>query len=295
MWAAMSGTHDLPRPKMWRNTSPARYRGGVMRSDDGGLSWAAQTNGLPQTAVTHVLLDPASPEEARVLYAAGFGTGVYKSTDGGASWAIKNRGLPQTEPFAWRLALARDRTIYLVIARRSEDGAYGNAQDGALYRSFDAAESWEKMKLPEGLNGPNGLTVDPLDPGRLYLSAWGRRNKENAVMGGIWLSTDKGRTWRNVLDRDQHVYDVTVDPRNPRIAYACGFESSAWRSEDRGLTWRRIRGYNFKWGHRVFPDPADPNRIYVTTYGGSVWHGPAKGDPAAVEDIVTPEVAHERK
>jgi len=27
--------------------------------------------------------------------------------------------------------------------------------------------------------------------------------------------------------------------------------------------------------------------IYITTFGGSVWYGPADGDPRAVEDIVT--------
>ena len=43
------------------------------------------------------------------------------------------------------------------------------------------------------------------------------------------------------------------------------------------------------------PDPFNPKMVYVTTFGGSVWHGPADGDPSAVEDIVTPEVAHHRK
>jgi len=32
----------------------------------------------------------------------------------------------------------------------------------------------------------------------------------------------------------------------------------------------------------------------VTTFGGSVWYGPADGDPRAVEDIVTPQVAYGR-
>jgi len=27
--------------------------------------------------------------------------------------------------------------------------------------------------------------------------------------------------------------------------------------------------------------------IYVTTFGGSVWYGPAQGDPTAPEDIAT--------
>ena len=85
---------------------------------------------------------------------------------------LKNRGLPEHEPFAWRLAKASDGALYLVIARRSERGEIGNELDGALYRSTDRAETWEKVNLPEGVNGPNGLAVDPENPRRLYLAAW---------------------------------------------------------------------------------------------------------------------------
>jgi photosystem II stability/assembly factor-like uncharacterized protein len=166
--------------------------------------------------------------------------------------------------------------LYVVVARRSEDGSIGNENDGALYVSSDGAEHWSRMKLPEGVNGPNSLTADPRDTKRLYLAAWRRRGTEPKAGGGIYLSTDAGLTWRNVLDKDQHVYDVTVDPRTPRTLYACGFESSAWRSADAGEHWEKIKGYDFKWGHRVIPDPADPKMIYITTFGGSVWHGPAE-------------------
>ena len=75
------------------------------------------------------------------------------------------------------------------------------------------------------------------------------------------------------------------------MLYATGFQSSIWRSGDRGQTWKRIRGFNFKAAHRIIPDPADPGMIYVATYGSSVWHGPAQGDPEAVEDIVSPPAA----
>jgi photosystem II stability/assembly factor-like uncharacterized protein len=78
-----------------------------------------------------------------------------------------------------------------------------------------------------------------------------------------------------VLDRDQHIYDVTIDAKDARVLYATGFESSAWHSGDRGLTWKRIPGYDFKWGHRVTVDPQDRSQIYITTFGGSVWHGRA--------------------
>ena len=93
-----------------------------------------------------------------------------------------------------------------------------------------------------------------------------------------------------MLDRDQHIYDVTVDPRNANTLYAAGFESSAWRSTDRGVHWTRISGFNFKWGHRVMPDLEDPNMIYITTFGGGVWHGAASGDKRR-PDIATPKLA----
>jgi hypothetical protein len=291
-WGAMSYVHDLPRPKMWRHTSPEKYSGGVCISDDGGKTWRPSNQGMPPTAATHILLDPTSPPDARVLYVTGFGRGVFKSVDGGKTWALKIQGLPVPEPFAWRLARCKDGVLYLVVARRSEDGSYGNRQDGALYRSRDGAEHWEKVPLPEGVNGPNGISIDPDDVDRLYLAAWGRRLPTAAVDGGIYVSTDGGATWQNKLSRDQHVYDVTIDPHDSRILYACGFESSAWRSTDRGETWTRIPGFNFKWGHRVIPDPENPAMIYVTTFGGSVWYGPADGDPQAVEDIVTPALAY---
>jgi len=284
VWAAMSGTHDLPRPKMWAQRSPT-FSGGVCRSEDGGKTWSCSGEGMPQTAATHILLDPKSPPTSRVLYVAGFGRGVFKSTDGGDHWALKNQGITGSDPLAWRLVRDAIGALYLVVARRNDDGSIGGEGDGALYRSTDGAEHWAKITLPEGTNGPSGLAVDSQDPQRLYLAAWGRRPENRMVGGGIFLSTNGGGAWRQVLAKDEHVYDVTVDPRNSRIVYACGFESSAWRSADRGETWQRIQGYNFKFGHRVIPDPADANKIYITTYGGGVWHGPAAGDKDALEDV----------
>ena len=93
VWGAFSGTHDLPRPKMWRRTDPGHFKGGVAVSTDGARHWTLSNTGMEESAITHVLLDPRSPKGNRTLYAAAFGRGVYKSTDNGRTWALKNAGL----------------------------------------------------------------------------------------------------------------------------------------------------------------------------------------------------------
>jgi photosystem II stability/assembly factor-like uncharacterized protein len=293
MWSVNSGTHDLPRPKMWRHTPVSSYRGGVCISTDGGKTWTKSNTGMDETGATHILLDPTSPADARVLYVAGFGDGIYKSSDGGKTWALKNNGITQREPFAWRLARAANGTLYVLIARRSEDGSIGNAGDGAVYSSIDGAEHWQPVALPAGTNAPNGLAIDPDDSNRLYLTTWARATGQHGDGGGIFLSQDEGKTWKQVLDKDRHIYDITIDPADPTVLYAAGFESSAWRSGDRGVTWTRIPGFNFKWGQRVIPDPMYHNKIYITTFGGSVWHGSVDGKDEPL-DIATPDLAQGR-
>lgn len=159
MWGAFSATHDLPRPKMWRNRNPDSYRGGVAFSTDGGRHWNVSNSGMPETAVTHLILDPESPVGRRTLYACAFGRGVYKSTDNGRTWTLKNNGIEKKQPFAWRLTRAADGTLYLVVARRSERGRIGDVEDGALYKSSNGGERWEKMTLPAGTNGPTSLVL----------------------------------------------------------------------------------------------------------------------------------------
>jgi BNR/Asp-box repeat. len=288
-----------PRSTLFPYTTLFRsYDGGILRTDDGGKSWKPISNGIGEAAITHVLTERSVNQKSGTLYACAFGKGVYKSTDDGKTWTIKNKGIDGHEPFAWRITKNdKNGELFLIVCRRSDDGSIGNDLDGAVYRSADEAESWTRMKLPEGTNGPMSLVIVPENTDRLLLSAWGKATPGQFspdTGGGIFISNDNGETWKNVLQKDQHIHDITFDPRNSTF-YACGFKGSAYRSEDRGETWIRIKGYNFKWGKRVDPDPADPEKIYIVTFGGGVWHGPAKGDVNAKEDIVTPVFARNDK
>lgn len=290
-WAVMSGVHDLPRPKMFRKKGVAYFTGGILTTENSGKTWQSISPEIGEAAMTHILIDPKSNNAARTLYACAFGKGVYKSVNGGKTWVQKNNGIIGAEPLAWQITRREtDGALFLIVSRRSDDGSIGNDKDGALYKSVDGAENWTKISLPDGTNAPTSIAIDKLHPNQLVLSAWGRETQGQVtpdIGGGIFLSGDEGKTWEQVLKNDQHIRAITFDNRNNRF-YACGFNGSAYYSEDSGNTWNRIKGFNFKWGQRVEPDPKDPEKIFVNTFGGGVWYGPAKGDKQALEDIITP-------
>ena len=114
------------------------------------------------------------------------------------------------------------------------------------------------MTLPAGTERPERRSPwTRAIRARLYLAAWGVATPGGDTGGGIFLSTDAGRDLDATCCRSsQHVYDVTIDPKDPPILYACRLRPGRpIARRDRGETWTRIRGFNFKWGHRVDPRP----------------------------------------
>lgn len=67
--------------------------GGVLKSTDGGASFAAINNGLDSLVVASLAMAPNDPN----LVYASTGTGIYKTVDGGATWNVTGEGgLPLT-------------------------------------------------------------------------------------------------------------------------------------------------------------------------------------------------------
>jgi photosystem II stability/assembly factor-like uncharacterized protein len=285
IWSVWGNGHDLPRLKMFRRAGFVdRFQGGVALSEDGGATWKPSLgSGIPENTVcSHVLVDPTSPPESRTLYVCGTGRGVFKSTDGGANWSTANQGLgPNLN--TWRTVLLPDGTLYLIVMRALNDDH--GLIDGALYRSTDQAANWQPVPLPQGVTGPNDLVYDPRKPQTMYLSCWPSPKDFREYGGGLLRTDDGGESWHRVFAQDVHVVAAALDPDNPETIVVNTFDSAAFRSDDGGKNWYRLGGYNFKWGHRPQFDPHNKGMLYLLTFGGSVYHGPARGVPDALEDI----------
>ena len=292
VWSVWSNLHDFPRGKMTRNQSwKERSRGGVCLSVDGGKTWRVSNQGMDSAATTSLVLDPDSKPGNRTLYATVYNKGVFKSTDDGKMWTLKNKGIEENT-CAFEITRTGNGTLFLVVSPTPahKGGKTGREfYPGAVYKSTDNAETWSKVKVSDNpVIFPNGIDYVPENPDRIYLACWSsisladlvggavaRSTGGNTTLeseGGIFMSEDNGKTWTSIFHKNQYVYDVTVDPYHKGRLYCNTFNRAAYRSDDFGKNWKKLKGYDFHWGQRAIVDRNDPEKIFLTTFGSSVWH-----------------------
>ena len=262
LWLACGSIHDLPETKV---LATAPNGTGVIRySINGGTTWASAT-GLPGRIITDVAIDPGSPAGNRILYATSFGNGVYKSVDDGHSWTAINSGISGSMN-AWKIERGLDGSLYLVVMHNS------GGTDGVLYKSTNGGASWTAIKTAaQALDYILDVAVNPTDPNIIFVCGYNRDRP-----GGVYKTTNGGGAWTRVLSVG-HVYGLTLDPREPNTVYAgmCNdddfpqaTETGFYKTTDAGASWLRISTITFRACREVFLDPANINKMYVTTFGG---------------------------
>jgi photosystem II stability/assembly factor-like uncharacterized protein len=277
MWAALSDLHDIPNYNVISGHHYfARAAGGVGVSTDFGVTWRDSSVGLPRKPITSVIVDPKSPKAARILYASAFEEGVYRSSDGGRSWEKRSNGLgaPGINMRACRLILHSDGTLFCLVTARKKDRRYVDDGPG-LYRSGDGGEHWERINRSFPLLWPKDFDVDPRNSRVIYLGAADTDNEQ----GGLYKTTDGGASWSRIARVGSECFGATVSPHRPDWVYLCITENAPdcglWLSKDAGKTWKALEGLPFRNVQRVAFDPKDDTIIYVSTFGASVWRGPA--------------------
>jgi photosystem II stability/assembly factor-like uncharacterized protein len=100
-----------------------------------------------------------------------------------------------------------------------------------------------------------------------------------AVNGGVWKTTDSGRTWNPVFDAapTQSIGAIAVAPSDPKIIYVASGEglmrpdlsvgNGIYRSEDSGLHWSHLALDDAQQIPDLAVDPKDANRLYAAVLG----------------------------
>ena len=99
------------------------------------------------------------------------------------------------------------------------------------------------------------------------------------VAGGVWRTTNSGRTWVPIFDSVKvgSIGAVEVAPSDPNVIYVGSGEADMrsdisegngmYKSADGGKTWSAIGLTDSQAIGRVIVDPKDPNRVFVAALG----------------------------
>lgn len=235
-------------------SGPLSHR--IVRSDDGGATWVARDNGIPNLIDTGtsqqwvfpvpIVMDPSNSD---VLYVGTalryFGSatplppptianGVFKSTDGGATWTFSSVGLPfrdgstTTRNDVLAIGISARNPQILWAATSSVTSLLGNTT--SLFRSTDGGATWAESRagIPAGLDIRAIVVNTPADttiPEAIYVSGGGTV----ANPGAVYRSTDNGATWVSIsigLPADSALA-IAVDPRDRRRVVA-GTNTGVW-------------------------------------------------------------------
>lgn len=143
----------------------------------------------------------------------------------------------------------------------------------SLYRSDDAAGTWERIYTHPHDSVITAIAPSPADPATVYLAI---------RYGNVVVTHDGGETWLESGQGlpDRFLGDIAAHPHDPGQAYvvAGGFLSGhVFHTTDGGRSWQdRTGNLPDHPVNAVIYDPADPNGVYIGTDFG-VFHSPGGG------------------
>ncbi|MCB1120253.1 MAG: hypothetical protein KJT03_01790 [Verrucomicrobiae bacterium] len=239
------------------------------------------------------------PTDPMILY-AGAAKGLCKTVKGGKdNWPTY--GLATLSPRA------------IVVSQRNPDLVYAGTHKMGVYRSLNAAGSWEPVN--QGISYPEirVMLIHPKNDRVVYAGtdgggvfktvdggdSWNEINRglidkvirsmamdprdpEILYAGtwhGVYKTTDGGENWsadpEGLYDVD--VRAIALDPSNPDVVYAGTQPRGVYRSEDGGKTWVSGKTPLMEFIESMAVDPANPGHVYVGTRAG-VFVSTDKGD-----------------
>lgn len=214
--------------------------GTVLRSSDGGQTWAGLASGTTDDLVSVQELSPTS------VVVAGDCT-VSESTDSGATFTALDLGLGTG---------CANQVAGVAFSTPAQ--GYVELSDGSIVTTSDGGQTLEaRTSVPVGAGGATGLAFDSPTTGVAVTSS-----------GAIERTTDGAGSWTQVAAGAQPFNGVTFV--TPTIAYAVGENGELLRSGDGGVSWtqqplRLSGGGTAPNLDAISCASADPNQCLIST------------------------------
>ena len=240
-----------------------------------------ELQGIGPTIMSGRIVDidanPSNPIEMYVAYASG---GLWRSRTNGLSFEPLFDEEASMVMGDIAVDWARDEVIW--VGTGENNSSRSSYAGTGIYRSLDHGESWEHMGLSD-THRIGRILIHPTDSQTVWVAALGALYSSSPHRG-VYKTSDGGETWTQTLfiSDTAGVIDLVIDPLNPDILYAVGWDrerrawnfveggngSGVWKSTDGGTSWERLAAEGLPSGDTVGRIglaifPGDPQILYA--------------------------------
>src|SRR5579871_3944472 len=268
------------------------------QTDDTSLYRAMRWRQIGPFRAGRVTAVAGIPGNAAIYYMGTPGGGLWKTVDAGTVWTPISDTVPISSIGAVVVAQSNPNIVYFGTGDVSMVGGSVNMGNG-VYRSNDAGKTWQHIGLDETEHIGN-LWVDPRNPDVVIVAALGRTYSKNNQRG-VFKTNDGGKTWRNVLHKDDvtGAVDLVFAPGNTKIGYAAMWEhytapggraaiessgfAGIYKTIDSGETWTQLtEGLpGGRLGRIGVAVAGDGQKVFAIVAGGGGFGGGGGGGAAA--------------
>jgi photosystem II stability/assembly factor-like uncharacterized protein len=238
---------------------------GVFRTTDGGRTWQKVLYKSERAGAASLAMDPHHPDTLyatiwqaqrypHALHSGGEDSGLWKSTDGGDTWTDISRAKGLPEGLLGKIGVAASpaqagRVWALVEAAGPDDG-----DGGALFRSDDWGETWERLSTKADLRRRPWYYMHVFADPSVADTVW-------VLNVRCWKSTDGGSTFFCVPTPHGDNHALWIDPRDSNRIIQ-GDDGGAYVTFDGGRHWSSVLNQPTAQFYHVTTDDQVPYNVY---------------------------------
>jgi photosystem II stability/assembly factor-like uncharacterized protein len=279
IYAATSNVHDMYQSTRIYDVQIDNGIGNLMTSSDNGASF--QLIHAFQHPVVWIATDPNNVDR---MYASVLSSS--KATIGGI-WVTNNLSAgalstwtklstpPRSNGHPYNITVLKNSDLVVSYsARKPTTGNQFTDSSGVYYYNY-ATSQWADRSHANMKWYTKDVVVDPNDTsGKTWYAAvfsgWG--SAVPAGTGGVYKTTDKGLTWKQISNA-YRADGVTIVPGKPDQVYFTTETDGLYYSSNAtnaSPSFTRVNSYPFRHPMRVFINPWKPTEVWVSSFGSGM-------------------------